>query len=347
MLLPDDDYPIHQNAQPLSVTMNGHPNAYDRFWFNGYDESFYFAGAMGLYPNRGVKDAAFSVVVGDQQYSVFSSDTLTARETTVGPITLEIVEPLRVNRLRVDAPEQGLACDLTYTRRFATSEEPRQTMMDGGRIFMDVTRATQLGTWSGWIETPEGRREVTNLQGTKDRSWGIRPVGEPLPGAPSTRAPQLCFFWAPLVLGDEAVHAMKFDDPAGQPLTVSASRMSSDHVAHVGATLSVERQAGTRWMREASLKVGDEILTLTPLLRFHMRGAGYGHPTYAHGRFHGGPVTAGEQLTLSALDPLEYPNLHVQHVVRATSATRSGLGVLEQLIVGPYAPMGLTGLLDG
>jgi|GEM_PF-4789677 len=31
MLLPEDDFPIHQTAQPLSHVMDGHPNAYDRF----------------------------------------------------------------------------------------------------------------------------------------------------------------------------------------------------------------------------------------------------------------------------------------------------------------------------
>jgi len=53
MLLAEDDYPLHQTVLPLAHVMDGHPNAYDRFWFNGYDEEFYFAFALGLYPNRG------------------------------------------------------------------------------------------------------------------------------------------------------------------------------------------------------------------------------------------------------------------------------------------------------
>ena len=61
--------------------MDGHPNAYDRFWFNGYTEEFYFAVALGLYPNRGVIDGAFSVVHGDEQFSVFASDALRGRPT--------------------------------------------------------------------------------------------------------------------------------------------------------------------------------------------------------------------------------------------------------------------------
>jgi hypothetical protein len=58
-------------------------------------------------------------------------------------------------------------------------------------------------------------------------------------------------------------------------------------------------------------------------------------------------VRAGEVLALDELDPLDYANIHVQHVVRATSSRGTGLGVLEQLIIGPYGPCGLEGLLDG
>ena len=45
--------------------------------------------------------------------------------------------------------------------------------------------------------------------------------------------------------------------------------------------------------------------------------------------------------------PLDFANIHVQHVVRATCGDETGLGVLEQLVIGPYEPSGLDGLLDG
>jgi len=350
MLLPEDDYPVHQTTAPLAVTMNGHPNAYDRFFFNGVSEDFYFAVALGLYPNRGVIDAAFSVMQNGRQHSVFTSDALKGRVTHVGPITIEIIEPLHVNKVTVDAPEQGLRAELTYTQATATIEEPRQTMHDGPRIFMDVTRATQLGTWTGWIESPEGRIELDgSTTGTKDRSWGIRPVGEPLPGAPGTRAPQLCFFWTPGMTSNGGRHVMSFQDERGRRLHHSAGtlpRVGSGEATHEDGDLSFSWRVGTRWMESGSMTVGDETYTLTPIGRFHMRGVGYGHPTYGHGKWHSGPVTAGEVLTTAELDPLEYPNIHVQHIVRLGGAG-SGLGVVEQLIIGPYAPAGFAGLLDG
>jgi hypothetical protein len=348
MLLAEDDFPLHQTALPLAHVMDGHPNAYDRFWFNGYDEEFYFAFALGLYPNRGVIDAAFSVVQEDRQYSVFASDALVGRPTAVGPMRLEIIEPMRVNRVTVDAPDHGLRCDLTYTRRTAISEEPRQTMHDGARLFMDVTRATQLGTWSGWIETPNGRHQIPeNFRGTKDRSWGVRPIGEPLPGVESHRTPQLAFFWAPLHVGGGGLHFTTFDDSHGHPLSRSAVMFADDAAVMTHGALTVTMARGTRWMSHAVLTMGEEEITLTPLLRFQMRGAGYNHPQFAHGRWHGGPIVTDEQLNLETLDPLEYANIHVQHVVRATRDHEVGLGVLEQLVLGPYEPAGLRGLLDG
>ncbi len=327
--------------------MGGHPNAYDRFWFNGYDEHHYFAVALGLYPTRGVIDAAFAVTDGATQRSVFCGDALVGRPTKVGAITIEIVEPLRVNRVIVDAPEQGLSADLTYEARVGAIEEARQSIYDGGRIFMDTVRASQMGTWRGTIETPDGTFSVDGFLGTKDRSWGIRPVGEQIGGAPSTRAPQFCFFWAPINLSRSIAHYMSIDDADGQPVARSAA-MGAVHTdpAHVEGSLSLQPRRGTRQFVGATINVGDQSIKLEPLFTFHMRGAGYQHPTYAHGRWHNGPYRDGEVLDVASIDPMDFFNLHVQQVVRATSSEDAGMGVLESIILGPHAPTGLTGLLD-
>ena len=60
-----DDFPVHQTSQPIAHTASADLNHYDRYFFNGYtrDTRLYFAAAMGLYPNRHIADAAFSVVL--------------------------------------------------------------------------------------------------------------------------------------------------------------------------------------------------------------------------------------------------------------------------------------------
>ncbi len=132
MLTPLDDYPIHQTALPIAHPASGDPNHYDRYWFNGYREDFYFAVGMAVYPNRGIIDAAFSTVHDGVQRSVFASSRMPAdrTQTRVGPLSIEIVEPLRVTRVRVDAADLGIDADVTFTARTVALEEPRQTMME-------------------------------------------------------------------------------------------------------------------------------------------------------------------------------------------------------------------------
>jgi hypothetical protein len=47
------------------------------------------------------------------------------------------------------------------------------------------------------------------------------------------------------------------------------------------------------------------------------------------------------------LDMLDPHNLHTQQIVKASDDARTGVGVLEQICVGPYAPAGFTDYLDG
>ena len=89
-------------------------------------------------------------------------------------------------------------------------------------------------------------------------------------------------------------------------------------------------------------------ITLEPTLRFQMKGLGYGHPTWRQGNWHGELELGHESYDLDELDLLRPENVHVQQVVRATDGDgRHGIGALEQVCFGPYAPAGFTGPLDG
>ena len=88
-------------------------------------------------------------------------------------------------------------------------------------------------------------------------------------------------------------------------------------------------------------------MQLEPILRFQMKGIGYLHPEWAHGTWKGELAVAGESWKSDDLDPLAPENLHVQQVVRARMGDRTGIGVLEQLCLGPHAPSGFREFLDG
>lgn len=362
MLTPFDDYAIHQTSLPISYVGDGHPNRYDRYWFNGYTEDLYFSIGLGIYPNRGIIDAAFSVVRDGVQRSVFASGRIPAdrTQTTIGPISIEILEPMRANRIRVDAPEFGLVADLTYRARTAAHQEPRQTMYSGTTMTMDVTRTTQLGTWTGTLSS--GGETVPmdrTVYGTKDRSWGIRPVGQPAPAAPAARKHQVFFLWAPLQFEDQCLHHMAFEDEHGArwaetsvllPVIGDDDPVTGPDLA--STPVQVEHEVrwapGLRRSDGATLTVRDAgQIDLEPLLTFRQRGVGYSHPTWGHGNWHGELAVGGEEFAVADLDNLDPANIHIQQVMRATWGDKQGIGVLEQLAIGPHAPSGFQSTFDG
>jgi hypothetical protein len=195
---------------------------YDRYWFNGYtdDGEFYFAVGMGLYPNRGIIDCGFSIVRDGEQHAFHASKRASGEpaDTTVGPFRIEMVEPMMVSRVVLEPNETGIECDLTFTARTACVEEGRQTLRVGHRPMLDSTRFAQFGRWQGTLGH-DGKTvavEPGRVYGTNDRSWGLRPVGEPEQGgAPARRLSQIFFLWAPIHWEDHCTHFGVFEDAEG------------------------------------------------------------------------------------------------------------------------------------
>ena len=371
MLTPFDDYPIHQTPLPIAHPVSGDRNHYDRTFFNGYDpDGEWFLGAtMGIYPNRDVIDAAFSVLRGGVQRAVFASGRLPADRTQarVGPIEIKVVEPLRSTHLLVNAPHLGLEADLTWEARTIAVEEPRQTLTAGPNVVMDATRLVQWGTWRGWV-TVEGERfaiDAARARGTKERSWGVRPVGEPPGGAPpASGGPVGVFFlWAPIHWDDRCTHVALFEHADGHRWYWSGGEIPLLEPGEQawGSEEGVRRphrvehhldlRPGTRRSRAATLEYDygeeKELLELTPILDFQMKGLGYINPEWGHGVWRGEEFAAGAAWDTSTLAPLAFDNIHVEQLCKVRSGDREGVGVLEQLMIGPHAPSGLTGYTDG
>ena len=362
-----DDYPIHQAPVPVAQPASSDPNVYDRYFFNGYTRAgdLFFAAALGLYPNRRVMDASFSVVLDGTQYSLHASRLAPGErtETEVGPIRVEVEDPMRVLRLEVADNEHGIAAELVFTAHCDAIEEPRVTRVQDGRVFMDSTRFTQFGSWSGHIELKGRRIDVDDdiVLGCRDRSWGIRPVGERPPEAAPGPAPQVYWVWAPIHFGDRCTLLGTFQDGSGRAWHEHAA-MTPTWASQVNANLAarveaqpldaprhvIEFEPGTRRSLSARLGFeGGEEIVLEPILTFQMLGIGYLSPEWGHGIWKGELAVGAEQWELAKLEPLDPRHIHVQQLVRARWGDREGVGVLEQLILGPHEPSGFTGLFDG
>jgi len=371
MLSRFDDYPIHQTPEPIAQVATSDRNAYDRYWFNGYadDGEFYFGIGLAIYPNLRIMDCGFSIVRGGEQHS-FHASRRAPREptdTTVGPFRIEVLEPMRSLRVTLDANETGIECDLTFRARTACVEEGRQTWHQNGRVSMDATRFAQFGRWTGSIRYAGQSLSIdpARVYGTKDRSWGIRPVGDPDPaGAPSTELPQFFFLWSPVHWDDHCTHFGIFENADGEawhwdgvvvPAYESPELIPGVEATSERAIVAVEHQLryipGTRRAGGATISLIERgglrrDIELAPLLCFQMKGIGYTNAKWGHGHWKGDLAIGGESWRCDELDPMAIDNQHVQQVMRATSNGKQGIGVLEQLAIGPHATYGFKEFLD-
>jgi hypothetical protein len=218
---------------------------------------------------------------------------------------------------------------------------------------MDYTRLTQNGRYDGWIEV-DGRREAIQraCTGTRDRSWGVRPIGAP-DAQPHTGARPGGFFWqwTPVNFVRHSLFFHLNADAEGAPWNVRAAVVPdgagpNSWFETSAARMEAPLRQGTRWPERGALTIdtaeGALSVTLEPLVRFQMRGLGYTTPKWGHGLHHRAHQVEREDIDLDAEDPARIDNFHVQMVCRAVlGGQEQGVGVFEQLILGVNPRLGL------
>lgn len=359
MLTKGDDFPIHQTPEPIAYSGSDR-NFYDRYFFNGYspDGSEFVAVAFGVYPALNVADAHVSIIRGGVQYCLHASRVLGMERMAlvVGPVRIEVIEPLQTLKVTLEQAE-GMACDLTFEGRAFPIEEPRFTRRNGPRMFMDYTRLTQNVRVSGWTEIDGDRRKTgAGWTGTRDRSWGIRPVGAPDPQAtPGGGIAGFFWQWTPLNFEDRSVFFHVNADTDGKPWNTRAVILPDGAGPEGGWHTDAPRmeevamQGATRHAVSGVLKIplaqGEASVRITPKGVFLMRGIGYGGE-WRHGALKGELAVAREDLDLANTDMAAPENWHIQAISTVAMSVpgepdRAGVGVFEQLIAGPYRPYGL------
>ena len=182
---PMDEYPVHQAAQPVARPVSSDRNFYDRCYFNVMDAGddagdLMLVTGLGYYPNLGVKDAYAVLRQGSSQTAVHLSGAIDDHrlDQRVGNYRIEVIEPLRKLRVILEETE-GIALDLAWEGSFDVVQELPHVMRQGAGTTLDAQRFAQVGTWEGVISVDGTDIPVTpdRWVGTRDRSWGIRPVG--------------------------------------------------------------------------------------------------------------------------------------------------------------------------
>ena len=365
MLTPGDDYPLHQTPEPIAFAGTDR-NFYDRYFFNGMspDGSVFFAVAFGIYPQLDIMDGAFSITVDGKQHSLRVSKHMKGDRLnlTVGPLSIEILEPLKKLRIRVAPNEGGIAANLTLETRHPPIEEPRFMRRIGTRAFMDYTRLTQNGAWSGQITVAGKKIDVNSDEyfGTRDRSWGVRPVGKPDSQPPAEGGlRQFFWLWTPANFPGQVTFCHTNDDEHGRPwnrraVVEGAGGSNTPAVEYEDVTPRYTWKPNSR--RIATLAVtmksheGDAELRFKAGPHFYMQGIGYTHPEWGHGMDRGPLGVAHEVLDLATVNDADPRFIHIQAISPAEldvgGRTHKGIGVVEQMFIGPHAGTGMTGALD-
>jgi hypothetical protein len=358
MPIPLDEYPIHQVPLSLEFVGSSDRNFYDRSYFNAQnrtDELFFVTGA-GVYPNLGVQDAYAVLRLGDTQYAVRYSAALSddRLNQVVGPYRVEILEPLQRIRLICDGDDQGLGFDLTWEGSFPAVQEQAHLMRTGTRAILDASRFAQVGTWEGTIRVAGDELAVTpdRWLGTRDRSWGIRPVGEAEPSGRNADEPLEGFWWLylPLRFEEFAVVIIVQELPDGHRTLNDASRIFPDgRVEQLGwPRVEIRYRSGTRHPEHATVHCttpeGKPLVFDVDALTFVGLnvGAGYGgDPDWGHGQWRGPDFAEGAVYDLNDPEVVgRVPFSVVDHVGRADCEGAEGWGLFEHGTMGRHDPSG-------
>lgn len=360
MLSAMDDYPLHQLAEPIRFVGTSDRNFYDRYYFNLHassDELFMVMG-MGQYPNLAVQDAFAVVRRGDRHLVVRASRELgDRRDTTVGPFRVEVIEPLHRIRFVLEPNEHTLACDLEWTGAIAAFQEPRHYVRKHGRVLFDTCRFAQTGSWSGWLEIDGERLTVTpdRWKGTRDRSWGVRPVGEgEHPGIRQGEG-QMVGMWnyAPMQFDDFSILYIVQEEPDGRRTIEESMRIWSDPARPAEWLGRPEFEhtldPGTRMISTSSqlhfpeAPGGGFTVRVTPLTHcFVAVGTGYGMDSdWRHGMYQGPLVVQGREWSMAELASWGWVGI-VDHAARFELGNQVGYGLHEHGFFGPYPKYDLT-----
>lgn len=364
-----DDFPVHQTSEPISYLATSERNVYGRYWFNGYDPGgeFYFGIGFGVYPHRRVMDGALSIVRKDGTQESFRASRQMLGDRTdlrVGPMRLEILEPMRALRFTIEENKTGISADLTFRAITPAHGEPLDLMrtLDGTRRLMETSRYTQFGVWQGNIKTSDWSQQIdpARVHSVRDRSWGFRPIGEPEGGLVLPGLDQIFYLWAPITWPDRCTHYSVFEYADGVRWKEYGARFPRhaidsgfDTVGHEGfgsvaaGAHRLKFVPGTRQVSSAEIDLVEDGKTTTismeTILRFHQSGVGYLHPTWGHGCFKGKEEITSERFNVNEIDRNSHLYGHVQNLVRARMGDQVGHGILEQMLFGPHHQYGLVG----
>lgn len=371
MLQQLDEFPLHQAPAPLDQPYTSDRNFYDRYYFCAHDRTgdVFLSAGWGLYPNLGVMDGFVTIAVDGRQHTIRYSDALSPdrMSPTVGPMRIEILQPMQQLRVVVDDPDQPIGCDLTWDGAFPVLAEQPHVMRRGHKVILDAARYTQVGSWSGTIRLGDRTWNVdpATWTGTRDRSWGIRPVGEAEPSGRTDAeiAEDWGMWWmyTPLRFDDLSMLIVVQEESDGYRVHNDAVMAGPDGVPQQMGwpRATIEYIPGTRLPVAATVALTDpQGRPMTLSVKCHgfialNAGPGYGtDPEWTHGQWRGrdwslySEVDMADDAVTSMLPFATIDHIAEAELTDGEGNVHHGWGMFEHMIIGAHKPTGFGSLFD-
>ena len=243
MLIDLDEYPFHQIAESFAGAATGDPSWNDGHYFGITDHAgnVSMTASLRLYSNNDVVDGFVCLRHRDKQYNVRVSRRLRPKldELRVGPLGIEILEPMRQVRLFLESNEVGVTLDLLCRSTTVPARSPVETTRVDGRLISDRTTYEIAGSCAGVVGVAGERYELSDDSASffRNHSWGMHPGrGGPrqyaAPGSSKRRVPGVRQ-WVLFHMPDHGGHF--FVDPSGRRASGRGLIMRADRLVDVTA----------------------------------------------------------------------------------------------------------------
>lgn len=185
--------PVLDERHDFAHPVEGDTAWSESYYFNCYDPAtdagFYTR--VGVRPNEGTIDVGLAIWKPGGGLAhirwVREQKEMIERKLEVGPVSYEMIEPLKAWRITAsgDSSDGPAAMDVTFNALMPAIGADGQGKEGTGasaetRGHVGKGHLEQGGRWTGWIEVDGARHELgSEARGNRDKSWGPRRWGGP------------------------------------------------------------------------------------------------------------------------------------------------------------------------
>ncbi len=219
-----DDYPFHQAVSSFAAPVTSDSHFNDGYYFAWYRPGEHWFCGLRVHPNNNVMDGYAGVVRDGEQRSIRVSRELHPHYDTieVGPLSIDILDPMRLQRIKLADNASGLAFAIDMEASAPLHIEHGHTHYRHGRLLNHLIRYTQLGKATGTVKVDGAPSDVSTWHGCRDHSWGIRStMGPYVPLGGSGRSetdPRAIRIWLPFEVEDHSGFFHTHEDASGNTL---------------------------------------------------------------------------------------------------------------------------------